>query len=374
MIISAGLNTCKGNNKYDARGDVNGDNCLTNTDLNYVQKYFGKNTADITQCQPGQVIQPTVSDANYKCPDINGDKTVNLQDTMTVSLGYGTCSGNAKYDARGDVNGDNCIDDTDLNYVQKYYGKKAGDVTQCQAALEASYKCPDINGDGTINLLDVTAVSFNLGACLGDAKYDTRGDVDGDNCLTSTDSNFINKNYGKNTAGIPQCQSTQVIQPTVSEANYKCPDINGDKTVNLQDTMTVSLGYGTCLGYAKYDPRGDVNGDNCINNTDLNYIQKYFGKNTADITQCLPGQVIQPTVSEANYKCPDINGDKVVDGSDTIIISVALNTCTGNTKYDARGDVNGDNCITDIDLNFVNKYFGKALANIAQCNTTVSYT
>ena len=149
-----------------------------------------------------------VSEANYKCPDINGDKVVDGSDTIIISAALNTCTGNTKYDARGDVNGDNCITNTDLNYVNKYFGKKAGDVTQCQAALEASYKCPDINGDKTVNLQDTMTVSLAYGTCLGDTKYDAREDFNGDNCINDTDLNYVNKYYGKNACrynAMPKC-------------------------------------------------------------------------------------------------------------------------------------------------------------------------
>jgi len=82
-----------------------------------------------------------------------------------------------------------------------------------------------------------------------------------------------------------------------------------------------------------------------------------------------------PTKPESEYKCPDLNGDGVVNIYDITIISARLNTCQGATNYDPRGDVDGDNCLTNTDLNYVNKYYGKSISEITQCGggTTLEY-
>ncbi len=78
------------------------------------------------------------------------------------------------------------------------------------------------------------------------------------------------------------------------------------------------------------------------------------------------------TASDTNYKCPDLNGDKKIDILDAIIISNSINTCSGNAKYDARGDVNGDNCVNSIDQNYIPKYMGYNLADLIQCQNASS--
>jgi hypothetical protein len=77
---------------------------------------------------------------------------------------------------------------------------------------------------------------------------------------------------------------------------------------------------------------------------------------------------------ETEYRCPDLNSDGKIDILDVSIISLSINTCLGNTKYDARGDVNYDNCINSTDLNYVNKYYGKNISEISQCKTSATST
>ena len=160
-------------------------------------------------------------------------------------------------------------------------------IAQLQTQLaksELGYKCPDINGDGKVDILDVTIISGKIGACTGSANFDARGDVDGDNCLTNTDLNFVQKYYGKKSTEITQCKG--VIIPPKPESDYKCPDVNGDGVVNISNITLISGRLNLCKGMTNYDERGDVDGDGCLTSIDLNYVQKYYGKKAEEIDQC----------------------------------------------------------------------------------------
>jgi hypothetical protein len=361
-IISKNFNSCKGDSNYDQRGDADGDNCLTATDLDFVSKYFGKRVQEIPQC-PKPSPKP---ESEYKCPDLNGDGIVNILDVSIISKGYNTCQGEVNYDPRGDLDGDNCLTSIDLNFLAKYFSKKANEISQCPRKPikpESEYKCPDLNGDGTVTILDVAIISKNINKCQGESGYDLRGDVDYDNCLTAIDLDFVSKYFGKRVQEIPQCPK----KPAKPESEYKCPDLNGDGIINILDIAIVSKGYNTCQGEINYDSRGDVDGDNCLTSIDLNFVSKYFGKRTEEITQCPK----KPAKLESEYKCPDLNSDGIVNILDITIVSKGYNTCQGEINYDSRGDVDGDNCLTSIDLNFVSKYFGKKIGEITQCKILV---
>jgi len=318
-----------------------------------------------TELQTKTLAKP---ESEYKCPDLNRDGKVDLYDAIMISAKLNTCEGATNYDSRGDVDGDNCLTNTDLNFVNKNYGKKTNEIEQCKGIIipprspkpESEYKCPDLNGDGTVNLYDAVIVNAKINSCEGDANYDARGDINGDGCLTEDDANFVIKHYGKKIEEIsPQC-----VKPP-DESKYKCPDLNKDGIVNLYDAVIVNAKIGSCKGTANFDEGADVDGNGCITVNDSNFITKYYGKKTTEIAQC--GGVVVTPPPEPEYACPDLNTDGIVDLYDAVIISARLNTCQGATNYDSRGDVDRDGCLTTIDLNFVQKYYGKKTTEITQC-------
>ena len=153
----------------------------------------------------------------------------------------------------------------------------------------------------------------------------------------------------------------------MSDAAYKCPDLNGDGTVDILDAIITSNTVGKCSGTSGYDARGDVNGDNCVTSVDQNFIAKYANQTISNITQCKAVTPTPPTTPEPEYKCPDLNGDGTVDILDAIITSNSFGKCSGNSGYNSKGDVNGDNCVTSVDQNFVAKYINQTATGITQC-------
>ena len=162
----------------------------------------------ISQLQK-QFSTPTKPESEYKCPDLNGDGTVNILDTIVISNTINKCSGDSGYNSKGDVDGNNCVTTIDQNFIQKYIDKKAIDIAQCKTTPtkpESEYKCPDLNGDGKVNILDSIITSGSFGKCLGDSGYNSKGDVNVDNCVTSVDQNFVQKYLNQTASNITQCK------------------------------------------------------------------------------------------------------------------------------------------------------------------------
>jgi hypothetical protein len=241
-----------------------------------------------------------------------------MKDIYAVNLGLNTCFGDLKYNAKGDVDGDNCITPIDLNFVSKYYGKKIGEITQCKGLVTPSptlfVTLSAIPSSGTAPLTGVDLIANVSGTATGPTNYtfycnrsDSGTNVTSDWChkkdginensYTATDCcNF--SSAGIYTAkvviekGTLQAESRlniQVNPPPLSfkpESEYKCPDVNGDGIVDMKDIYAVNLGLNTCFGDLKYNAKGDVDGDNCLTITDLNFVQKYYAKNASEIEQC----------------------------------------------------------------------------------------
>jgi hypothetical protein len=109
------------------------------------------------------------------------------------------------------------------------------------------------------------------------------------------------------------------------ESEYKCPDINDDGKVDILDIFFVSDKLNAWKGDARYDAKADVNGDDLINNVDLNYVSKYNGKKTTEISQCPTTPIVPPIpVFDFSFSLNPDSG-KIVQGNSTpIIVSVSL--------------------------------------------------
>jgi len=127
-----------------------------------------------------------------------------------------------------------------------------------------------------------------------------------------------------------QAQITQLLK------EYKCPDINEDGKVDIFDITLISNILDTCEGDSEYLALADINGDGCITNYDLNYVNQYYGKKTEEIyPQCVstPPEKIPEETPEEEYSCPDLNLDGSVDVYDTVIITLNFNSCQGDSNF-----------------------------------------
>ena len=252
----------------------------------------------IAQLQ-AQLAKP---ESEWKCPDINRDGQVDMKDIGVVSGIVNVCSGQANYNAAADVDYDNCITKTDLDYVTKYFGKKMADIAQCKGVVitkplakpESECKCPDLDGSGQVDMKDIGLVSGAVNTCSGQANYNPIADIDGDNCITSADLDYVTKYFGKKAVEVNQCKVTPTLKVPESEA--KCPDIDLNGQVDMKDIGLVSGAVNTCSGQAKYIASADVDSSGCIDEADLNYVTKYFGKKLGEINQCKGVVITNPTL------------------------------------------------------------------------------
>ena len=178
----------------------------------------------------------------------------------------------------------------------------------------------------------------------------------------------IEKEANSVAAAISKLAEKAKVKP---ESEYKCPDVNRDGKEDISDLTLVSTGANICQGATNFDEKRDFDGDGCVTNTDLDFVKKYFGKLTGAITQCT-GIVIVPIKPESEYKCPDVNRDGKVDIVDMTLVIGSVDACTGNIKYDEKRDFDWDGCVTNTDLEYVKKYFGKLTGAITQCTGGVT--
>ena len=328
-----------------------------------------------------EVLQTALEKQGFK---LGADKSNKYFGDYTASavVGFQEKYKNEVLDPRGLEYGTGYVDSVTREKLNKLYGCKP----------ESEYLCPDLNKDGIVDIYDTTIISGRIGACKGAANFDDKVDVDGDGCITSNDSNFVNKYYGKSTTEIIQCKGV-VITPTLSVTISANPSSGTAPLTGVDLMANVS---GTATGFVNYtfycnrsDSGTNITSGWCQKKDGLS--QAYFSatdccsfysagvyaakiiveregqKAEARINIQVNAPVTTSSVPELLYKCPDLNTDGKVDIFDTVTVSSALNACKGDAKYEERIDVDRDNCITTNDANFVSKYYGKKATEIDQC-------
>jgi hypothetical protein len=422
----------------DGYNAYNSSYCTTGNDCNDANATIHPNAVEIcndnidNDCDGLIDGKDSSCQLEYRCPDVNGSGKVDGSDISAVSLNVGACLGNIKYDPLKDVDKDGCLTTKDSDFVSKFFGKIASEVEQCKGVIYYSLTMA-ITGQGTTTP-GVGTYTYRQGEKITLTATPASGW--GFSYWEGADNNSTNPTTVTMSSNKTVTAFFKEKLPPKQEAQYKCPDVNGDGKVDGQDVSTVSSGVGVCLGNTKYNLAADVDGDQCMTITDVNFVSKFFGKIASEIEQCggivrysltikvngqgtispsagtytyNKGQTVtitatpasgwgfsywegadnnstNPTtvtmsssktvtayfkgIAESQYKCPDINGDGKVDGTDIATVSGAFITCQGNAGYNQAADVDRDGCITQTDVNFVSKFFGKIASEIEQCKTT----
>ena len=65
----------------------------------------------------------------------------------------------------------------------------------------------------------------------------------------------------------------------------------------------------------------------------------------------------------ADMKSPDVNGDRVVNMSDVILLATVFGSVSGDGKYKAQYDINSDGAINMSDVIILAKNFNKTSAD-----------
>jgi hypothetical protein len=145
----------------------------------------------------------------------------------------------------GDVNGDNCIDATDVAMVQADQG--------LGGEFAASVPPTDVNHNGMVNAADLLIVTGNVGLC-GAPLFDCNGNSTEDSYDIATGGSLDG-----NGNGVPdECEAPL------------CPaDITGNNVVDIDDLLTVINGWGGCAPPCPPSCAADVDDDCDVDIDDL---------------------------------------------------------------------------------------------------------
>jgi hypothetical protein len=206
----------------------------------------------------------------------------------------------------GDANNDCIVSVSDLRIVLKTAGQ--------------SYAPADHNGDGTVDSLDASIVSAQMGSTCSDRLL---GDVNGDGLVTVADIQQALTMVGTSQPAADVDGDGEVTRGdlAVIEANFGASaasrvlgDADGSGVVTIADLQS---------GLAQQGQAGsaDCDGDGVVTSNDVSMIQARMGATSATT---LPG---------------DINGDRVVDGADQSLLEAHIGTDWARADLDGNGTV-----------------------------------
>jgi hypothetical protein len=168
----------------------------------------------------------------------------------------------------------------------------------------------DVNGDGTVNVLDAIIVSNAFLATPNSSNWNSNADINNDNSVNILDaiilSNNFNQNFTQTALGIDSSSTAELTHTLLDNvdrprkiANSSLSststfsvsgktiiasglpgDLNHDGTVDILDALIAGAAFGTRSGGSGWNPEADMNGDGQIDIFDIVMIAMNFGMHT----------------------------------------------------------------------------------------------
>jgi hypothetical protein len=235
----------------------------------------------------------------------------------------------------GDLNGDFRVNSADFfRLFAKFTTRSSGSFGQ-----------GDLNGDGIVDLPDLTLLSANYNRLLfAPADSDDDGDVD------SIDLAQIGANWLKSV-----------------EAPYEAGDANGDAHVNLFDLMAFDASQNRAYFGPLPSPliriTGDLDGNGIVNDIDSNIVSANLNRRVTPGTYGdlnFNGVVdfadLSTVTSALGDLFGDINGDHQVGPADFVVLASNWNRAVSGGRL--TGDMNGDGRVNALDAKALFDWWG----------------
>src|SRR3989344_5059152 len=173
FLVTAHYGISSTDSSYDSWFDLNNDGIINDSDWPCVVDYGGVNPNTISACT--NVVGDCV-----QCPDLDNNGIVTSQDQDILTAKYGTLWTDSGYDYRLDLNSDTIIDDKDWGCIEPYYAAYLSDLPQCSFNPDTCFQCPDVTGDGVVNIQDLTTISAKDWITSGENGYSQSLDLNYD--------------------------------------------------------------------------------------------------------------------------------------------------------------------------------------------------
>jgi len=189
------------------------------------------------------------SNVFWSMGDMNRDGYIDYWDLYLIAKAFGWDGPPGKNPA--DINNDGRVDQTDLIIGARNYGKNIWTVLGLPRLIE-----------------DHAVVTLPHGYCAIVAfRWNTTGVIKG--------------NYTISAHAWPVPGETNTADNVLTDGIVKVTivgDVNGDGKVNIIDTFSVALAYGSEPGYPTWNPNYDINSDGKINLIDYFITALNYGK------------------------------------------------------------------------------------------------
>lgn len=209
----------------------------------------------------------------------------------------------------------------------------------------------DVNEDGKMDVDDVTLVEKYL---KSDSKLDDLqknvADVDGDKEVTAIDVEIMQKKIAGKISAFPVEDASVKL--------YTYGDVNEDNAINIDDVTLIQKYTNQEESLLELQKKAaDVNGDSKVDMLDAEIIQKKIAGKISDFP-------IEDSKVEA-YKLGDVNEDGKIDVNDATLIKEYLNGKAELSELQKKAaDVNGDNKITNDDVDMLQKKIANLIADL----------
>jgi hypothetical protein len=247
MAIRSPATTCKdtdGGKEYTLPGSISG----TNDETPYL-----KNDG-CSSLYPGQLTEfycenNKPKSVKYFCRDLGegytceSNKCNPSQAPSTPNPSSPPSAVQYASESASDFDGDGCITSVDELIFSKAFqvGAVSGNMYCARKGQVVVRRCPDINQDGKVDVVDLSFLGDALNKCTGIAGFNSKADFNNDGCVNDVDKEIFSVPFAHN--GDPR---TSVYCYGDGQGRYACPDINQDGAVNTIDMTYFSNNKGKC--------------------------------------------------------------------------------------------------------------------------------
>ena len=335
-----------------ALADVNGDGKLTRADYYTILHHIiGSEEYYTNVSKPSTFLRPKTV---YYIGDADGDGVITRYDLDVIDKFLaGTMEITGDQYIAADIDSDQKVTESDRELLKNYLnGKdKTSDVLHWFKSLPVH---GDVNNDGIVSTADVDVLADYLEGDTDAIPEDIldRADVNGDGKVDATDLLIIDEfayNY-------PTAYPVELPIYVPRETQYIIGDANGDGVIDERDLNAIDdhISGKTPLPEERI-PAADIDGDGEVTDKDRDRLDKFLNGDNTD-TDTPIGDDYDPDKPKVML-LGDVNGDNKIDDDDVNDILKHINGIEEIPEERLpAADIDGDGEITKDDAQLLNDY------------------